>query len=81
MILRMGGVLSIDATAAKNLESILRSCRERNVRLILSHVHEQPMRVLRKAGFCEKLGYENFAKNIDAAIELAEEANSLSGGN
>lgn len=71
MILRMGGVLSIDATAAKNLDYILASCRERDVRLILSHVHEQPMRVLKKAGFCERLGEENIAENIDAAIELA----------
>ncbi|MBO4849245.1 MAG: sulfate permease [Clostridia bacterium] len=75
MILRMGGVLSLDATAAKNLDSILRSCRERDVRLILSHVHEQPMKVLRKAGFCDRLGSENFAENIDAAIELAAKEN------
>ena len=73
MILRMGGVLSIDATAAKNLDSILRSCRERNVKLILSHIHEQPMRVLKKSGFYAKLGAENFASNIDEAIALAAE--------
>ena len=71
MILRMGNVLSIDATAVNNMEYILQSCREKNVRLILSHVHEQPMRVLRKAGFINELGKENVAKNIDAAIELA----------
>ena len=78
MILRMGGVLSIDATAAKNLEYILNSCRERNVRLILSHVHEQPMRVLKKTGFCEKLGDENFADSIDEAISMAQEKDSRS---
>lgn len=74
MILRMGNVLSIDATAVKNMEYILDSCREKNVRLILSHVHDQPMSVLKKAGFYDKLGAESFADNIDAAIELAEAA-------
>ena len=71
MILRMGNVLSIDATAVKNMEFILDSCREKNVRLILSHVHEQPMNVLKKAGFIKKLGEENLAENVDEAIELA----------
>ena len=71
LILRMGGVLSIDATAVKNMEFVLDTCRDKNVRLILSHVREQPMRVLQKAGFYDKLGFENFAYNIDDAIRLA----------
>ena len=37
--------------------------------LILSHVNEQPMKVMEKAGFIEKAGRENFCENIDKALE------------
>lgn len=39
--------------------------------LILSHVNEQPMKVMEKAGFIEKAGRENFCENIDKALERA----------
>lgn len=40
--------------------------------LILSHVNEQPMKVMEKAGFIEKSGRENFCENIDKALERAK---------
>ncbi len=73
MIIRMSQVPSIDASAMKNMEILLGACRTKGVTLILSHVNEQPMRVIRKAGFYEKLGEEYFARNIDAALAMAEE--------
>ena len=39
--------------------------------LILSHVNEQPIKVMEKAGFIEKAGRENFCENIDKALERA----------
>lgn len=42
----------------------------------LSHVNDQPMRVIRKAGFDTLIGKENFSPNIDAAIEKAEKITS-----
>lgn len=39
--------------------------------LILSHVNEQPMKVMEKAGFIEKAGREIFCENIDKALEIA----------
>lgn len=39
--------------------------------LILSHVNEQPMKVMEKAGFIEKAGRENFCENIDKALDRA----------
>ena len=40
--------------------------------LILSHVNEQPMRVMQKSGFYDKVGKDNFCKNIYVAIDRAE---------
>ena len=53
------------------LEELLGICKKRNMTLILSHVNEQPMKVMEKAGFIEKAGRENFCENIDKALERA----------
>ncbi len=71
LILRMRTVPSLDITALRSLEVIYRLCEEKGIRLILSHVNEQPLSVMKKAGFYDKLGENNFAENIDDAISLA----------
>ena len=39
--------------------------------LIISHINEQPLNVLKKDGLYDKIGKENFAQNITAAVERA----------
>ena len=51
----------------------LKRCRKKNITLILSHVNEQPLQVMEKAGFVKKVSMKNICRNIDAAIERAEE--------
>ena len=48
-------------------------CKKRGITLILSHVNEQPMNVMKKAGFYDKVGSENFCSHIDEALKRAEE--------
>lgn len=72
LILRMRSVSTIDATAMHNLEEMQTGCEKRNIRLILSHVNEQPMHVMEKAGFVERVGRENFCAHIDEALKRAE---------
>lgn len=71
LILRMRSVGAIDATAMKNFEKLYERCEQKKVTLIFSHVAEQPMAVMRKAGFDEKVGKENFCIHIDEAISRA----------
>ena len=73
MILRMRDVPLIDATAMRNLFAILEICRSRGITLLISHTNEQPMKVMRKAGFVQSVGEENFLANIDDALERAEQ--------
>ena len=68
----MRGVPALDATALGSLQEIYKKMQKNNVTLILSHVNQQPMSVLQKAGFVEKVGAENICPNIDAALERAE---------
>lgn len=72
LVLRMRSVSAIDATAMHNLEQLHRDCEKKGVRLIFSHVNEQPMKVMKKSGFLEKVGKENFCAHIDEALTLAE---------
>ena len=71
LVLRMRSVSAIDATAMHNLEQLLQSCKKLNIQMVLSHVNEQPMKVMTKAGFVEKVGKENFCSHIDEALERA----------
>ena len=72
LVLRMRSVSTIDATAMRNLELLYEDCKNRGVQLIMSHVNEQPMKVIHKAGFDQKLGAGNFCAHIDDALARAQ---------
>lgn len=72
LVLRMRSVSAIDATAMRNLELLHEDCKTRGVQLIMSHVNEQPMKVIQKSGFDKKLGEENFCAHIDDALARAQ---------
>ena len=71
LILRMRGVPAMDVTALKGLRRLLEECRAAEITLLLSHVRTQPLSVMKKSGFFEEVGAENFCPNIDAALERA----------
>lgn len=73
LVLRMRSVSTIDATAMRNLELLFDDCKNRGVQLIMSHVNEQPMKVIHKAGFDKKLGEDNFCAHIDDALARAQQ--------
>ena len=73
LILRMRSVSAIDATAMHSLEELQEKCEKKKITLILSHVNEQPMKVMQKAGFDKKVGAENMCVHIDDALKRAEE--------
>ena len=66
----LSGVAAGDCNA---LEDLYDECAKKGIRVIFSHVNEQPLRAMRKAGFTALVGKENLCRNIDAAIERAEE--------
>lgn len=72
VIMRMRSVPAMDASALKKLEEVRKDCERHHVRLLLSHVTEQPYKVMEKAGFVAELGKENFCENIEEALKKAE---------
>lgn len=73
LILRMRSVTAIDATAMMHFEKLLEACKKKKVTLILSHVAEQPLSIMQKAGFDERMGLDNFCGHIDDAIRRAQD--------
>ncbi|MCI8366016.1 MAG: STAS domain-containing protein [Eggerthellaceae bacterium] len=73
LIIRMRGVPSLDATGMNALENLYEYCNAHGVSLIFSHVNEQPLKTMRRAGFVELVGEEHFRSCIDDAIAHARE--------
>ncbi|XME03823.1 SulP family inorganic anion transporter [Lachnospiraceae bacterium C1.1] len=72
LIIRMRGVPALDVTALKALDGVWERCNKKNITVIFSHVNEQPMHTMAKAGFIDKVGKDNFCEHIDAALARAE---------
>lgn len=72
LIIRMRSVPAIDANGIEIIENILKVCKKHKITVIFSHVNEQPMAVMQKAGIVEAVGADNFCEHIDAALERAE---------
>lgn len=71
LVIRMRAVPALDATAMHSLEMLYDRCTKEGVQLVFSHVNEQPLHTMEKAGFVEKIGKENFCAHIDEALERA----------
>jgi len=71
LILRLQLVTAMDATALNALESIVERIQRAGGTLILSGTHRQPLQMLAKAGFIEKIGRPNICAHFDDALARA----------
>ena len=69
----MRSVPAMDVSGLNGLISLEKRCRKNQITLVLSHVNEQPMSVMKKAGFDSLVGADNICTNIDAALERAQQ--------
>jgi sulfate permease, SulP family len=73
LILRMRKVLAMDATGLNALEDLLERLRRGGKHLLLSGPHTQPLFMMDKAGFLDRLGRDNVCANIDLSLARARE--------
>jgi SulP family sulfate permease len=73
LILRMRKVLAMDATGLNALEDLHDRLRKHGKYLLLSAPHAQPLFMMGKADFLDRLGLENVCADIDAALARARE--------
>ena len=72
LVIRMRSVPAIDVTALRALRDLVERAKAKGVTVVFSHVNEQPRHMMEKADFIRIVGEENFAPNIDAALDRAE---------
>jgi SulP family sulfate permease len=77
LILRMRNVLTIDATSLRALEDVFEQSKHDGTVLILSGVHAQPLVVMQRSGFLDRVDEENVLGNIDDALNRAREVLGL----
>ncbi|MEG1479544.1 MAG: SulP family inorganic anion transporter [Kiritimatiellia bacterium] len=73
LILRMRHVLTLDATALHSLEEVYAHTHAKGIQLVLSGVTAQPLVLMVRAGFLDKIGQENVHNHILGAIARARE--------
>lgn len=76
LILRMRAVPAMDITALNSLRRLWHECQDKGIRVLFSHVNDQPMSVFRKSGMYDLVEEGSFVPNIDAALERAAELES-----
>ena len=73
LVLRMRSVPALYSTALNALKDLVQVCKSKGITIVFSHVNDQPMKVMEKAGFIELVGKVNFQPSISAALDRAEE--------
>ncbi len=73
LVIRMRAVPALDATAMHGLETLAEKCEKKGVKIVFSHVNEQPMHTMEKDGFVERIGRDNFCAHIDDALARAQQ--------
>lgn len=73
LVIRMRNVPAVDASGVAALSDVVERCTKKNVRVVFSHVNEQPMHAMQKAGLTETVGSDNFCDHIDTALLRAQE--------
>lgn len=74
LILKMNQLISMDTTGLDALETVHRDLQKRGCTLILCGANDQPLDLMRRTGFIERLGKENC---FDDALEAIAHANAL----
>lgn len=72
-ILRMRNVPAMDASGMNALMDLHAKCLRQGITLILSGIHAQPLVALEKSGNVERIGRDNLAADVDAALARARD--------
>lgn len=73
VIFRLRHVPAIDTTALHSLEVAVEKMQRDGVRVLLTAVQPQPMKVLFRSGLVDRIGLENFCAHLDEALDLCRE--------
>ena len=72
LILSFSNLLNLDSSGVEALDHVRTSLAKRGCRLTISGAQGQPLSLLRRSGFIERLGPDHFYESTAKAIEEAE---------
>lgn len=68
LILELHQLIKLDATGLDVLENIRRTLHKKGSQLILCGANQQPLDLMRRSGFLDRLGTQNCLENLSAAL-------------
>jgi SulP family sulfate permease len=77
LVLRMRMVVAMDATGLNALEDLYERLHRKGKHLVICGPHTQPLMVMQKAGFIDRLGFENVCPHVEGAVNRAREIMGL----
>jgi SulP family sulfate permease len=77
VILRLRNMPAIDATGMQALEEFAKSLKNNSRNLVLCGAREQPLKLMKQAGFEEVVGAENMCTSITGALDRAGELHRM----
>lgn len=72
IILRMHHIRSMDITAYSMIKKVEEFCKSKGLRLILSEVQEQPMKLINNMDINDDVGHKDITNEFKDALELAD---------
>jgi sulfate permease, SulP family len=69
VVLEMHRLVLLDTSGLEALHQLHRTLHKRGTALVLAHVNEQPMSLLRRSGFEAEIGPENIVPTVNAAFD------------
>ncbi|MEQ9104770.1 MAG: SulP family inorganic anion transporter [Rhodothermales bacterium] len=72
LIIRMRHVLALDATGLRVLEEFLSDSAKHGTSVVLSGIHAQPLVLLERSGFMDRIGPENVHSAFEQAVDRAK---------
>jgi SulP family sulfate permease len=72
VVLEMHRLVLLDTSGLDALQQLHRALSKRNVALVLAHVNEQPLSLIRRSGFEDALGADQIVPTVSAAFDAAD---------
>ncbi len=72
VILEMSQLINVDTTGMEILEGLHQRLSRQGGRLVIAGANEQPLSIMRRTGFTERLGSANVVATFDAALATLE---------
>jgi sulfate permease, SulP family len=74
VVLEMHRLISMDTSGLDALAHLQRTLKKRGIGLVLANVNEQPLSLMRRAGFADEIGEESIVPTVAAAFDDAPTA-------